>query len=148
MSVTHFSSYYRRSAFLLAPWSLVPAWWGLHCPKLKQHSKNNGFLRLISTPTASSRPAATSTTTRATMACHDFTVACLPATGERGQMLRPEVRRRRIWLHDCSLCRVLCFTFIVGRGNPCAKKAATQTMSGCKKNSVYRLDVCMFAIIE
>ncbi len=80
--------------------------------------------------------------------CPDFIVACFPATGECGQMLRPEVRRRRIWLHDCSLCRVLYFTFIVGRGNPCAKKAATQTMFGCKQNSVYRLDVCMFAIIE
>ncbi len=63
-------------------------------------------------------------------------------------MLRPEVRRRRIWLHDCLLCRVLYFAFIVGRGNPCVKKAATQTMFGCKKSSVYRLDACMFAIIE
>ena len=52
-------------------------------------------------------------------------------------MLRPEVRRRRIWLHDCSLCRVLYFTFIVGRGNPCAKKAATQTMFGCKKKAAF-----------
>ncbi len=59
-------------------------------------------------------------------------------------MLRPEVRRRRIWLHDCSLCRVLYFTFIVGRGNPCAKKAATQTMSGCKKTVFTdRMYVCL-----
>ena len=75
--------------------------------------------------------------------CPDFTVACFAATGECGQMLRPEGRRRRIWLHDCSLCRVLYFAFIVGRGNPCAKKAATQTMFGCKKKQ--RLQIgCMY----
>ncbi len=53
-------------------------------------------------------------------------------------MLRPEVRCGRIWLHDCSLCRVLYFAFIAGHGKSCVKKscvkkAATQTMFGCKK---------------
>ncbi len=42
------------------------------------------------------------------------------------QMLRPEVRCRRIWLHDCSLCRVLYFARIAGHSKSCVKKSCAK----------------------